>query len=242
MRRRLDTCLLKRTVRALGSILAAHIRGAAAPSSTTKVHTHAVGHGLLLHEGGDWQLPLHSKPTGPEPPPTPTAVHASRRRRDLHEQQELLVQQGRDDLAIVIMSCDRLATACHAGAHEASGNQRILTAVSADGARPAADTWSDWTAVAPQPAGLDWARWEPTLFLTPDNRFVFYSEGLKSMGPYLHFAVTALVDVSSGAVGMWSASSVIMNTSDRPRTSTCTVVPDPSAGHLPSGRCLAHTM
>jgi hypothetical protein len=110
----------------------------------------------------------------------------------------------------------RLAAACQAGAHEASGDQRILTAISADGGRPG--TWSDWTAAAPQPAGLDWAQWEPTLFLTPDNRtlFLFYSEGPKSPGPYLLFAATAPVDASSGAVGVWSAPRVIMNVSNHP--------------------------
>jgi hypothetical protein len=104
----------------------------------------------------------------------------------------------------------RLAAACQAGAHEASGDQRILTAISSTNGR----TWSDWTAAAPQPPGLNWAQWEPTLFLAPDNStlWLFYSEGPKSPGPYLLFASTA--NVSEQSVGEWSKPRVILNVTD----------------------------
>jgi hypothetical protein len=104
----------------------------------------------------------------------------------------------------------RLAAACQAGAHEASGDQRILTSISSTNGH----TWTDWTAAAAQPPGLNWAQWEPTLFLTPDNKtlWLFYSEGPKSPGPYLLFATTA--DVSQRHVGEWSKPRLILNVTE----------------------------
>ena len=100
----------------------------------------------------------------------------------------------------------RIAAACQAGAHEASGDQRILTAISPDGR-----AFPEWTAAAPQPPGLNWAQWEPTLFLAPDNRtlWLFYSEGPKSPGPSMLYAATAAVSESS--VGPWSKPRAILN-------------------------------
>jgi hypothetical protein len=104
----------------------------------------------------------------------------------------------------------RVAAACQAGQTEATSDQSILYAISADDGR----TWpKHWAATSPHSAAAG-AQWEPTLFLTPDNDtlWLFWSEGPGSC-PSLLFAQTT---TSASGFTAWSERRLIMNVSEHP--------------------------
>ncbi len=105
----------------------------------------------------------------------------------------------------------RLAAAFQAGLREADPGQRVLFGVSPDGGR----TWpSDWAAVAPEPAGVEHAQWEPTLFLAPNGTlWCFWSEGPGSR-PNLLFAATASAD---SGFQRWSRPRLLLNATEGQR-------------------------